>query len=42
MFTEIDVDEATAQSVVSTGHLPPEQEVATLIDRGVRALQIPG
>jgi len=31
MFTEIGIDEATAQSVVSTGHLPPDQEVATLI-----------
>ncbi len=32
MFTEIDIDEATAQSAVSTGHLPPEQEVGTLIE----------
>ena len=31
MFTEIDIDEATAQSVVSTGHLPPDHEVATLV-----------
>jgi len=32
MFTEIEVDEATAQSAISTGHLPPEPEAATLIE----------
>ena len=31
MFTQIDIDEASAQSVVSTGHLPPDHEVAALV-----------
>jgi glutaminase len=31
MFTQLDIDEATAQSAVSTGHLPPDHEVAKLI-----------
>lgn len=32
MFTDIEVDEAAAQSAISTGHLPAEQEVGTLIE----------
>jgi glutaminase len=39
MFTEIDVDEAAAQSAISTGHLPPEQEVAALIEEAYRRYQ---
>jgi glutaminase len=31
MFTRLDIDEATAQSAISTGHLPPDHEVAALI-----------
>jgi glutaminase len=31
MFTQLEIDEATAQSVISTGHLPPDNEVAVII-----------
>ena len=31
MFTPIDIDEAAAQSVISTGHLPPDHVVAALM-----------
>ena len=36
MSAEIDVDEAAAQSAVSTGHLPSEQEVAALTNEAYR------
>jgi glutaminase len=32
MLTKIDIDELAAESAVSTGHLPPEEEVGTLIE----------
>ncbi len=31
MYTQLEIDEATTLSRVSTGHLPPDEEVAALV-----------
>ena len=31
MLTKIDIDELAAESAITTGHLPPDNEVAVLI-----------
>ena len=31
MYTQLDIDEVSGSSPISTGHLPPDEEVATLV-----------
>ena len=40
MFTEPEIDDTTAQSAISTGHMPPDPQVAALGQKSLRLLQV--